>query len=345
MDTVGQNIVYVDEKGDSTVVDMTGLETLTSLDTVGQTITYRDEDGDLFIADIQNLETLTPMTYNETTGVYEYTDEDGTVTTINFRNEIDSFETITTLKDNNNGTFTYTNENGADSIITKAGLLDNGNDTYTFDNGDGSPVTFDLNADITTIQDTLTSGGNEIATYTNEEGNNFGVYETVTTFDTSGTNLVYTDETGMPNTIDMYSANRIVEIYDVVGGQTLGTAFGNINFATAVIVDPGYTVSGSSITVNTAGRYRVTYRVTTQVTNNTRSGADFQLTNGGVPVAGSYAASYQRNKDVDRNTVAVTKMLNLSAGAILRVEGKRYSNTGNIDTVAHGSSLLVERIR
>ncbi|QXP51776.1 hypothetical protein [Cellulophaga sp. HaHa_2_1] len=43
-------------------------------------------------------------------------------------------QTITTITDNNDGTFTYTNEAGIDLNIEKAKLDDNGNGTYTFSN-------------------------------------------------------------------------------------------------------------------------------------------------------------------------------------------------------------------
>jgi len=196
----------------------------------------------------------------------------------------------------------------------------------------------------TTIQDTLL-GGNKIASYTSEDGTNFNVKETVTKLDTIGTNLIYESESGDTTTIDLYSANRIAEIYDVAGAQPLTTSFTNITFASTGIVDPGFTASANSIQVNVSGRYRVTYRVTTSVTNNTRSGAEFNLTRNNTPVPGTYAATYQRNRDVDRNTIAVTKILDITAGQTIRVQGQRYSNFGNISTVAHGSSLLIERLK
>ncbi|WP_459213057.1 hypothetical protein, partial [Aquimarina rhabdastrellae] len=44
-------------------------------------------------------------------------------------------ETITFILDNNDGTFSYTNENGDTTIIDKAQLVDNNNGTFTFING------------------------------------------------------------------------------------------------------------------------------------------------------------------------------------------------------------------
>ncbi|MBP2832143.1 hypothetical protein J8281_08070, partial [Aquimarina sp. U1-2] len=56
---------------------------------------------------------------------------------------ISSTETLTFIVDNNDGTFTYTNEEGTAVRINKAQLQDLGNGTFTFDNGNGSPINFD----------------------------------------------------------------------------------------------------------------------------------------------------------------------------------------------------------
>ncbi|MEW7278052.1 hypothetical protein ABW636_05610, partial [Aquimarina sp. 2201CG1-2-11] len=54
-------------------------------------------------------------------------------------------ETITILIDNNDGTYSFTNEAGLTTQIQKSTFTDNGNDTFTFNNGDGNPITIDLN--------------------------------------------------------------------------------------------------------------------------------------------------------------------------------------------------------
>lgn len=56
-------------------------------------------------------------------------------------------ETITTLLDNNDGTFHYINEEASTVVLEKASLRDNGDGTYEFDNANGTPVTIDTNAD------------------------------------------------------------------------------------------------------------------------------------------------------------------------------------------------------
>src|SRR5690606_34469343 len=55
-------------------------------------------------------------------------------------------ETVTTLTDNQDGTFTYTNENG-DAVTFDANtttMVDNGDGTYTFTNANGDTITVDV---------------------------------------------------------------------------------------------------------------------------------------------------------------------------------------------------------
>lgn len=48
--------------------------------------------------------------------------------------DITGGQTITSLTDNNDGSFTYSDENGIDARIEKANLIDNSDGTYTFSN-------------------------------------------------------------------------------------------------------------------------------------------------------------------------------------------------------------------
>ena len=64
-------------------------------------------------------------------------------------------ETLTTISDNNDGTFTYINETATNVAITKANLTDNGDGTYLFDNNNGSNIIIDTNADSSSYDGTL----------------------------------------------------------------------------------------------------------------------------------------------------------------------------------------------
>ncbi|MCG2420616.1 hypothetical protein K8089_16465, partial [Aequorivita sp. F47161] len=89
--------------------------------------TYTDEDNVTTTIDISNLETLTTLALNVDGKTLEYTDEDGIVTSIDLETVIDNFETLTTIVDNGNGTFTYTDEDNVTTTIDISNL-----ETLTF---------------------------------------------------------------------------------------------------------------------------------------------------------------------------------------------------------------------
>jgi hypothetical protein len=138
----------------------------------------------------------------------------------------------------------------------------------------------------------------------------------------------------------------VIEIYDAAGTQNLSASFSSILFGTTAIADPGYTVggSGAQITISTAGTYRITYRATANVNNNTSTGGEFRLTLNGSEVPGTLAYTYNHNSDRDRGTVTVVKIITVSANDIISVEGRKYAG-GNLTMFANGSSLIIERIK
>ncbi|APD06814.1 dentin sialophosphoprotein [Flavobacteriaceae bacterium UJ101] len=145
------------------------------------------------------------------------------------------------------------------------------------------------------------------------------------------------------------------EIYDVAGGQTLNeSSFSDINFATTGIVDTSdYSSSSNSITISKTGRYEITYRVSTAVptTVNNRTGGEFYLEVGGSESPGTRAYTYQRNRLIDKNTITVDKIIEVtSAPVVIKVKGKVYASSQNgtsatLETVANGSSLIIKRIK
>ena len=139
----------------------------------------------------------------------------------------------------------------------------------------------------------------------------------------------------------------VVEIYDASGTQALTSTFANLTFGTTNIADAGYTVggSGSQITVATAGTYRITYRVTVRLTNNSSSGGEFIMTRNGTEVPGTRGYTYNHNNNRIHGTVTVVKLLTVSAGDVIRVQGRRYSAAGDLSLTADGSSLIIERIK
>ncbi|MEN8810712.1 MAG: hypothetical protein ABF272_04900, partial [Flavobacteriales bacterium] len=278
-------------------------------------------------------------------------------------------------RDNNDGSYTYFNESGdsvtfntLDTNSTSFGQI--GDSVYYVDGfGDTSKVYVDNDTVITT----LTANGNGVFTYLNEAGTSvsFDIKDTnSTSFGQIGDSLYYVDGFGDTskvyvdnitsvdhprndtlsiiqgnNTIKVDLANTMAEIYDSVGGNAIGNSFTDISFGISGIVDANYTAAASTITVLKSGRYRISYRVTAEmVSGNNRSATEYRLVLNSVNVPGTKSSAVHRNDNISESTVTVTKVLQLSAGDIIKVQGRRYEGESSIETTKNGSSLLIEKL-
>ena len=142
------------------------------------------------------------------------------------------------------------------------------------------------------------------------------------------------------------------ELFDTTGGFEITGADATIPFNTQGIIDLNdYTTTINSITIKKPGTYKVTYRVTAQITSGGdggeefRSGAQYALYKDGFSVPGSASATYHRKTALSKDTANASQILDLVADEVLTVRGNRYAGTSTISTVANGSSFLVERIK
>lgn len=125
--------------------------------------------------------------------------------------------------------------------------------------------------------------------------------------------------------------------------------FTTINFQSEDFapVATDYINTAAGIQVLNDGRYKVTYRITSENINNSRAGGEFRLTVNGNPVNNTLTYTYNRNTLVDKNTVTMVKILDLLANDTIGVEGRVYdSNRGALDDltiIAEGTMLTVEK--
>ncbi|MEB8347500.1 hypothetical protein OO010_15715, partial [Flavobacteriaceae bacterium KMM 6898] len=237
-------------------------ETVTNLvDNNNGTITYTNEDGTLQTVSKADIA-------DNANGTYTFTNNDGSDVTINTNgitisnlvagNRIatvtnaagassDINETVTTLADNANGTFTYTSENGTvttfDSKI--ASVVDNTDGTYTITDDFGVAVTVDTNNTVTTLVD----NGDGSFTYTSENGTITTFTETLSTLvDNANGTLTYTNEDGVATTFD----SKIASVVD----NTDGTYTITDDFGVGVTVDTNNTVT--TLVDNGDGTYTYT---------------------------------------------------------------------------------------
>ncbi|MEP3750961.1 beta strand repeat-containing protein [Nonlabens ulvanivorans] len=275
------NLDYTDEDGVTTQLDFTSLvqnlETITTLvDNTDGTFTYTNEAGTPVTIDTNAAETLTTLVLNADDTNLDYTDEDGVTTQLDFTDLVQNLETITTLVDNTDGTFTYTNEagtpvtidtNAAETLTTLVLNADDTNLDYTDEDGVTTQLDFTaLVQNLETIT-TLVDNTDGTFTYTNEAGTpvtiDTNAAETLTTFvqdDTSATGeITYTDEAGNPSTAQVVSsdANNNIQV-GLDGGAFLA---GPTICAAGKILSTGTAAAGFNATaslINT-GDYQITF--------------------------------------------------------------------------------------
>ena len=186
------SLTYVNEAGTSVTIGWASQVT----DTVdGHLIaTHTSADGTVVEID----ETITEVTDALTDGnlIAHYVGEDGTIYAIN--------ETCTDLVNNNDGTFSFTNECGEIVTVGWASLITNtidGHRIATHTSADGTVV--EIDETITAIADQIV--GHLIANYIDESGLVHAINETVTAlgYDPATTTLSYTDENGNTKNVDL----------------------------------------------------------------------------------------------------------------------------------------------
>src|SRR5690554_3484663 len=190
-------------------------ETLTALtyDENENQLTYQDEDGNTHIIQLNN----TNLTYDNTDQKLVYTNSKGETQEIDLGTLVAGNETITTLVDHGDGTFTYTNEEGTDVTFdaTRSNITDNGDGTYTVIDADGNSVLIDIPGDIVNNFETIVHGGP--VTVDGNTFNNIEKYfeylveqnETLTelTYDADENTLSYKDEEGVSHTVQLNNTN------------------------------------------------------------------------------------------------------------------------------------------
>ncbi|MEB8347508.1 hypothetical protein OO010_15760, partial [Flavobacteriaceae bacterium KMM 6898] len=127
--------MFTNNDGSDVTIDINGIA-ITNVIAGNLIATVTDAAGTVSEID----ETITTVTGTAATGkaIATYTNEDTSVVTIN--------ESVTNLVDNTDGTITYTNEIGTLQTVNKSDITDNLNGTYTFTNNDGSDELIDTRA-------------------------------------------------------------------------------------------------------------------------------------------------------------------------------------------------------
>ncbi|OAD45078.1 hypothetical protein LPB303_09070 [Polaribacter atrinae] len=109
-----------------------------------------------------------------------------------------------------------------------------------------------------------------------------------------------------------------------------------------------YTNTSDGIIVLKSGRYKITYRITSEIINGTRVGGEFQLTKNTTPVNNTKAYSHQTSTLVNKSTVTMMKILDLATNDKIGVQGRVYESENltpdSLTIIPEGSMLTIEKI-
>ncbi len=140
--------------------------------------------------------------------------------------------------------------------------------------------------------------------------------------------------------------DRVLTYYDNAGGQDV-TNGAVILFNTTTPASDlfAFSVASGIVTVNTSGKYFITYDVTIDNTINERTNTEIKMeidTGSGFTVyTGSLSYTYNRNNQHGNSTASCSMLLELNVGDKIRVFATRFSGDGVIHTFANASRLNI----
>ena len=130
--------------------------------------------------------------------------------------------------------------------------------------------------------------------------------------------------------------------YDGAGSQTF-TGNTTINLDTELTSSSNYSLSSDEVTVNTAGRYLISYQVSIEATGGGRSQGQCWLELNSVEVDGTRGTIYVRQNNFG-GTAGATIVLQLAASDVLRLRATRTTGGGTFSPEINGSRLTIVRL-
>ncbi len=126
---------------------------------------------------------------------------------------------------------------------------------------------------------------------------------------------------------------------------TITTTAGTIPLDATDFEDSNYTRSGSEITVNTSGIYRVSYSVYFDTNANARRTIDAWVENDTVEIIPSRSTDYSRNTVDDTGSASATFITQISATDVIRLRAQSTGTSGTPISVGNRIWILLEFIR
>lgn len=227
------------------------------------TITYKDELG-VSTTKTVDLSTIVPNleiasgSYDDATNTINFVTADGTVINV-VVDELTIFTSTIAGQANKHQIGTYQDENeGITPVYETVTSLSFDGSNLIFVNEDGSQTPVDITsiaADCCIASASYSQATGQV-TLTKNDGSTISVQtESLTTLTFSGTNLIYTDEKGAVNTVDISGLLAAAISNSLVndGNNTLTSNVSGASSSASIINNVSSSVSGSSINISVNG--------------------------------------------------------------------------------------------
>ena len=148
------------------------------------------------------------------------------------------------------------------------------------------------------------------------------------------------------NDVILTPANFIFHAFNAAGGISLvSSAWADLTWTDEVRKDTGFTHSTNSaeITFTVAGDYLVTVDITTEVTIDDRTSGVFRMMQNGVEISGTRTATYQRLAADPYGQASITRLITVSSGDIVKIQGYSNRSSAGVRTLADGCRIYIER--
>lgn len=133
--------------------------------------------------------------------------------------------------------------------------------------------------------------------------------------------------------------------YRQTNNLTISTAATTVALNANDFQDSNYTRTGSDVTINAAGIYRVSYSVFFDTNANARRSIDTWVENNTVEITPSRGGGYARNTTDDTGSAAATFLVQLAASDVLRLRVQSTGTAGTCLGIGNRMWLTLELVR
>lgn len=167
-------------------------------------------------------------------------------------------------------------------------------------------------------------------------------------FDTlnfTGAGVTATDAGGGQVDIDIPGFSPNIAQYRQTGNLTINTTATTVALNATDFEDSNYSRSGSDITINTAGIYKVFYSVFFDTNTNSRRTIDVWVENNAVEIVPSRSGDYARNNTDDTGSAGASFFVQLAASDVLRLRAESTGSSGSCLGIGNRMWIALELVR